>query len=380
MKKLRNTYRIGAIALLVFLLELGLFAGLIGIFVTLKKFDPSIALHHEEWRWLLLASPILSLAFIASLIWRNRAIKRLAGSSVLPVVAGSISPSRVVLRYMLWRAAVFAMTVALLGPKIGSKIEEVEAQGIDLMVALDVSNSMLAEDVKPSRMDQAKRTIERLIKKLGGNRIGIVIFAGDAYVQLPLTSDVESARLFLDAVNPGIVPLQGTAIGSAIDLCMESFDPQSEAGRMILLITDGENHEDDAVRAAADAAEAGVVVCAIGAGMPGGAPIPKYNSRGQRIGFHTGQDGKTVVSIPNENLLIELVDSGKGVYVRSNVNGTSLQPIFDAINEMEKGETGSASFTDHEHLYHLFAGAGLVLILLQVLLGTRKWNTQWRIA
>lgn len=380
MNRGRNTYRIGGITALLVVLELSLFAGLVGIFVTLKKFDPSIALHHEEWRPLLLASPVMSLVFIASLVWKNRALKRLAGAQVLPIVAPMISPTRVVLRYVLWRTAVFAMIVALLGPKIGSKIEEVEAQGIDLMVALDVSNSMMAEDVQPSRIEQAKRTIERLIKQLEGNRIGIVIFAGDAYVQLPLTNDVQSARLFLDAIHPGIVPVQGTAIGAAIDLCMESFDPESDAGRMVLLITDGENHEDDAVRAATDAAAAGAVVCAIGAGLPGGAPIPKYNSRGQRTGFHTDQAGNTVVSALNENLLIDLVKAGNGTFVRSNANGVSLRPVFDAMNEMEKGETGAASFTDHEHLYHLFAGAALVLILLQALVGTRKWKTRWRIA
>lgn len=380
MSQARNTYRIGGIAALLVLLELSLFAGLVGMFITLKKFDPSLALHHQEWRPLLLASPLMSLVFIVSLMWRNRALKRLAGAAVLPIVAPMLSPARVVIRYILWRTAVFSMIVALLGPKIGSKIEEVEAQGIDLMVALDVSNSMMAEDVQPSRIEQATRSIERLIKQLEGNRIGIVIFAGDAYVQLPLTNDVQSARLFLDAIHPGIVPVQGTAIGSAIDLCMESFDPESDAGRMILLITDGENHEDDAVRAATDAATAGAVVCAIGAGLPGGAPIPKYNNRGQRTGFHLGPDGKAVVSALNENLLIDLVKAGNGTFVRTNANGVSLRPVFDAMNEMEKGDTGAASFTDHEHLYPLFAGAALVLILLQALVETRKWKTRWRIA
>lgn len=376
----RNTYRLGGIAALLILLELSLFAVLVGIFITLKKFDPSIALHHEAWRPLLLASPLMSLLFLLSVAWKNRALKRIAGASVLPVIAPAVSPSRVVMRYLLWRTAVFAMIVALLGPKVGSKIEEIETQGIDLMVALDVSNSMLAEDLKPSRIEQAKRTIERLIKELEGNRIGIVIFAGEAYVQLPLTNDVQSARLFLDAIHPGIVPVQGTAMGSAIDLCLQSFDPESDAGRMVLLITDGENHEDDAVRAATDAATAGTVVCAIGAGLPGGAPIPKYNTRGQRIGFHTDKQGNTVVSALNENLLIDVVKAGNGVFVGSNANGAALRPVFDAMAEMEKGETGTASFTDHEHLYHFFAGAALVLIALQALMGTRKWNTPWRIA
>jgi Ca-activated chloride channel family protein len=275
---------------------------------------------------------------------------------------------------MLWRAAVALLFVALLGPKVGSKIENIETKGIDLMIALDVSNSMLAEDLKPNRMAHSKRAIEQIIRELQGNRIGLVIFAGNAYVQLPLTTDVTSAKVFLDAVHPGIVPTQGTAIGAAIDLCMDSFDQTSTAGRMILLITDGENHEDDAVSAAKQAHEAGVKVCAIGAGAPGGAPIPNYNNRGNRTGFKTDNAGNTIVSALNENLLVEIVDAGNGVFVRSTPTTVNLGLIRDAMNELEKGDLGEASFTDHRHLFPYFLFAALGLILIEMLIAERKWK------
>lgn len=309
-----------------------------------------------------------------ALAWKNRAINRIAESGLRDVVLPRVSTGRVVLRFIFWRAAISLLIIGMLGPKVGSKIEQVETRGIDLMIALDVSNSMLAEDLQPNRMDHSKRVVQRLIRELKGDRIGIVIFAGDAYVQLPLTSDVQSARVFLDAINTGSVPVQGTSIAAAIDLCMDSFDPQSEAGKMILLITDGEDHEGEAILAAQRAFEAGASVSAIGAGLPGSQPIPKFNARGQRTGFRTDRDGKKIVTSLNEGMLIDIVKAGDGVFVRSNPTGINLAPILDAIAETEKGEIGAASFTDHEYLFHAFVVIALVLLLLERMIGGRSWK------
>lgn len=370
----RRTYRLTGITLLLIVFELAMGAAFVGTFLTIKRFDPSISLHRAEWLPYVAFAPVLSLFFFFVLAWRNRALKRLADGDLLQTLAPRLSPTRVVLKFMFWRAATALLFIALLGPKVGSKIENIETKGIDLMIALDVSNSMMAEDLKPNRMAHSKRAIEQIIRELQGNRIGLVIFAGNAYVQLPLTTDVTSAKVFLDAVHPGIVPTQGTAIGAAIDLCVDSFDPTATAGRMILLITDGENHEDDAVSAAKTANEAGIKVCAIGAGAPGGAPLPNYNNRGNRVGFKTDSQGNTVVSALNEPLLIDIVDAGKGVFVRSSPTTVNLGPIRDAMNELEKGELGEASFTDHRHLFPLFLFAALALILLEMLIAERKWK------
>lgn len=370
----QRTYRLTGIVLLLLAFEIAMGAALIGAYLTLKRFDPSVSLHRGEWLPYVAFTPLLSLFFIFVLAWRNRALQRLADVDLLSTLAPRMSPNRFVVKYMFWRAATALLFVAVLGPKVGSKIENVETKGIDLMIALDVSNSMLAEDLKPNRMAHSKRAIEQIIRELQGNRIGLVIFAGNAYVQLPLTTDVTSAKVFLDAVHPGIVPTQGTAIGAAIDLCMRSFDPSSTAGRMILLITDGENHEDDAVAAAQTASEANVKVCAIGAGAPGGAPIPNYNNRGIRTGFKSDAQGNTIVSALNEPLLIDIVDAGDGVFVRSSATTVNLGPIRDAMNELEKGELGAASFTDHRHLFPIFLFGALALLFIDLMTAERKWK------
>ncbi len=370
----RKTYNLIGIGMLLFAVEVLIWATLYGVFHTLRTFDPSISLHSPEYLPLAYGSPLISLVFFLALAWKNRAINRIADAGLRSVVLPRVSTGRVILRFILWRSAIALLIIGILGPKVGSKIEQVETRGIDLMIALDVSNSMLAEDLKPNRMDHSKRVVQRLIRELKGDRIGIVIFAGDAYVQLPLTSDVQSARVFLDAINPGIVPVQGTSIGEAIDLALDSFDPQSEAGRMILLITDGEDHEGEALEAAKRASEAGVTISAIGAGLPGGGPIPRYNARGQRIGFRTDRDGKVVTTALNEAMLIDIVKAGDGVFVRSNPTGINLAPILDAIAETEKGEIGAASYTDHEHLFHSFVVIALMLLLLERLIGGRSWK------
>lgn len=372
--KQRATYNLIGIGLLLLITEVLIWATLFGVFHTLRTFDPSISLHSPEYLPLAYGSPLVSLIFLLALAWKNKAINRIADAGLRNIVLPRISTGRVVLRFILWRSALALLIVGLLGPKVGSKIEQVDTRGIDLMVALDVSNSMLAEDLKPNRMEHSKRVVQRLIRELKGDRIGIVIFAGDAYVQLPLTTDVQSARVFLDAINTGIVPVQGTSLASAIDLCVESFDPQSEAGRMILLITDGEDHEGAAIEAAKRANEAGITISAIGAGLPGGHPIPRYNARGQRTGFRTDRDGNKIVTVLNEAMLIDIVKAGEGVFVRSNPTGINLAPILDAIAETEKGEIGAASFTDHEHLFHPFVMVALLLLLLERLIGGRSWK------
>lgn len=379
MSEVRKPYPLGAFTLVLILLELGILALMLGGYTSLQKVNPSLSLHQGEYFPFVASLALLSLGFLVFIGWRNQVLLRAAGDGLLPNLAPKLSSSRVLVKFILWRVALSLLGLALLGPKIASKVESTETRGIDLMVALDVSNSMLAEDLEPSRMEHAKRIVQRFIGELQGDRIGIVIFAGDAYVQLPLTSDVSSAKVFLDAISPGIVPTQGTAIGAALDLCMESFDPESDAGRMILLITDGENHEDDAIEAAERAGEEGVKICAIGAGLPEGAPIPRYNNREQRIGFRTDAQGNTIVTALNENLLIDIVKAGEGVFVRSNAQSTSLTSILDVKDQVKKGELGSSSFTDYEHLFPFFVLAALVFFGLDLFIGERKRFTAWKI-
>lgn len=376
----RSTYRFSNILLLLVLIELLFWGALVGAYYTIRNFDPSLSFHNKWLLPFLAVLPIAAIVFLISLSRRNRAFKRLADNALLRNLAPGLAPGRTVFKFILWRLAAGLLLVALIDPKVGSRIEEVETRGVDLMVAIDVSNSMLAEDLKPNRLATAKRAVQQLINDLGGNRIGLVIFAGDAYVQLPITADIQSAKIFLDAINTNSVPYQGTNLGAAIDLCVESFDPKSEAGKAVIVITDGENHEEQGVEAAARAAKEGIEVHAIGVGAKGGAPIPQYNSRGQRTGFKTDAQGNTIVTALNEQSLVEIVSAGNGVFIRAAAGAVNISPIADVLDKMEKGELGTATFTDYEHRFRIFALAGIFLLITEGLIRERKQHRKIRIA
>ena len=266
------------------------------------------------------------------------------------------------------------MTSLLLGLanlQLGTKVEEVKREGVDLMIALDVSNSMLAEDLSPNRLERAKRAIYQLIENLHNDRLGIIVFAGQSYVQLPITTDYSSAKLFLETIGTDIVPTQGTAIGSAIDLAMESFDFENGTSKSIIVITDGENHEDDAQAAAKNAAEKKVSVHTIGMGSAQGSPIPIYKN-GNRVGFRTDNTGNSIVTKLDENMLKEIASAGNGSYVRATNANAGLKIIMDEIGKMQKKEFGSKSIKDYEDRFQLFLIAALILIVLEYFIPNRK--------
>ena len=244
-------------------------------------------------------------------------------------------------------------------------MEEVESEGVDIMVAMDVSKSMLTEDLSMSRLDLAKRTIERIVKQLDGDRVGLVVFAGDAYVQAPLTLDLAAVKLFLDAASPASIPLQGTAVGRAIALCAESFDAESQASKVILIITDGENHEDDALARAADAANDGIAVHAIGMASDAGGPIPVYDRYGRANGYKTDEAGQPIVSTLDERMLVAMVEAGKGTYVRANQGYVDLNPFTKSLEGLDTAQGSTVSYTDYEHQYPLFFLIGLLLLIVE---------------
>jgi Ca-activated chloride channel family protein len=251
-------------------------------------------------------------------------------------------------------------------------LEEVKSLGIDVIVALDVSRSMMAEDIAPNRLERAKQTIGQLIDRLKGDRIGIIVFAGEAYVQLPITSDYEAARMFLESIDTESVPVQGTAIGSAIDLAMESFGDAESRSRSVIIITDGENHEDDAIGSASAAAEAGVNIHVIGMGSVDGAPVPVIDSNGNKVGFKKDAAGQTVVSALNESMLVQLVDAGKGVFIRAGGSYVGINELIAELGKMQKQEQGVYQFSDYEHRFQWFFAFGVFLLLVDVLTGSAR--------
>jgi Ca-activated chloride channel homolog len=326
---------------------------------------------HTEVLYALIAIPALLLLFSWMLFWRKRAMKRFGEWKIIKRLIPEMSTNRIVFKFTILMIGYAFLVIALANPQIGSKLVEGERKGIDLVIALDVSTSMLAEDIEPSRLDRSKQAISRLIDQLGNDRIGIVVFAGQAYVQLPITTDYAAAKLFLSAINTSIVPVQGTAIGAAIELSAKSFDNETHS-RAIIIITDGENHEDDPVNASKTAADQGIHIFTVGMGLPEGAPIPDYDSYNRQTGFKKDRQGNTVVTKLNEGMLQQIASAGNGIYVRANNTQIGLNKIFDEISKLEKTEFESKIFSDYESRFHYFIALSLLFLILEILIFERK--------
>lgn len=374
----RGIYHFGTAAVIVVAVEVLTWAIMLGAWWLLDREVPSFRFERPEMLRGMLGGPLLVLLFIIDLAWRNRALGRFAHITTLQRMVPGVSTTRTVLRFLLLRQGLGFAVLALAAPQLGSHQEVVKAKGIDLVVAVDVSNSMACEDLKPSRMLATRRALEQLIDRSKGDRLGIVVFAGDAFVQLPITTDRAAAKLFLSTVGPGSVGTQGTAIGAAIDLARQSFDPESHSGKAIIVITDGENHEDDAIGAAQRAATDGIVVHTVGMGTPEGGPLPvKVNGRMQ--GFRKDADGTTVVSRLNEAMLRRIATEGNGAYVRATSTSTGILELVDQLKTMDRAETGSTVYTAHEDQFQYPLGVAILLCLCSLLLGEqRNPRTAWR--
>ncbi|TZF81851.1 VWA domain-containing protein [Pedobacter sp. BS3] len=326
---------------------------------------------HITLLWALAAIPVFILLFIVYNRWRKRAIAALGDAHVVKQMIPEVSFSRPRVKFIFFLLAYAMLVIGMANPQIGSKMEEVKRKGADLMLLLDVSNSMLAEDLAPNRLENAKRAISQLIDNLHDDRIGIIVFAGQAYVQLPITTDYSAAKLFLNTINTNMVPTQGTAIGAAIDLGMRSFDFKNGTGKAIIILTDGENHEDDAVAAAKNAREKDVSVHVIGVGSPDGAPIPLYRN-GQRAGFHTDNSGQTVVSKLNEDMAKEIAAAGGGAYVRATNASSGLNIVMDQIGKIQRKTYDSKSFKDYEDRFQIFLALALLFLVVEFFISNRK--------
>jgi Ca-activated chloride channel family protein len=326
---------------------------------------------HTDILWAFLLIPALTAIFIWMMIWKKKALQRFGEWSIVHRLLPGLSGGRVIAKFILLMIGYGFLIVGIANPQIGSKLVEGERKGIDIIIALDVSNSMLAEDIKPSRLEMSKQAISKLVDNLGNDRIGIVIFAGNAYTQLPITTDYAAAKMFLSNIDTKIVPTQGTAIGEAIELAMDAFDDETHS-RAIIIITDGENHEDDALQAAKDASEKGIIVYTVGMGLPEGAPIPEYNKYNQMIGYKKDRDGSTVVTKLDEAMLQQIASAGKGVYVRANNSQSGLKTILEEISKLEKTKFESKMFSDYEDRFQYFIAVSLFFLLLELFIFERK--------
>ena len=297
---------------------------------------------------------------------RRRRIRKFGDEALVNALMPSYAKARVWVRLTLFSIGFLFFVVGLSRPQIGAKLKEHETRGAEIMIVLDVSNSMLAEDYSPNRLERAKLAISRIVDKLQEDRIGLIVFAGDAFVQLPITTDYVSAKMFLNSISTGSVPVQGTAIGDAISTAMRSFSAQSEKSRAIIVITDGENHEDDPVEAAAQAAELGARVFTIGVGSPEGKPIPMDGE------LLKDKDGNIVVTRLDEGVLQEVAAAGNGAYVRAGNNEFGLNPIIDDIKKMEAEKYSSVVFEEYDEQFMYFLAIALFFFVLEMLIGDRK--------
>ncbi len=321
-----------------------------------------------QYLWLLsLVAVILALFILAAYVRRKR-IGKIGDSQLVKQLIPDFSPARRVWKITLVSLAIAFMSLSLARPQFGSKLKDVTRQGVEVMIALDVSNSMLAQDIKPNRLENARKFIERIIGKLQNDKLGIVVFAGDAFVQMPITDDVRSARLFLSTISTDMVPVQGTAIGKAIDLAAKSFTKDEEISKIIILITDGENHEDDAVAVANTLKEKNILVYTVGMGSAGGAPIPAKKGGG----FLKDRSGNVVMSVPDEKTLQEVASATGGIYVRAGNSADASDKILEEIGKLQKGEVMKQNYSEYDDQFQLLAIFAIVLLIADVIISEKK--------
>jgi Ca-activated chloride channel family protein len=325
---------------------------------------------NPDYLYLLLLLPVMALLFIINEIRKRRARKRLGDIRLIGTLMPELSDSRSAVKFILLLFAVLAGVIILSRPQFGSKIEDVKKQGVEVIIALDVSNSMLSEDIQPDRLTRAKQAISRLVDNLDNDKIGLIVFAGDAYTQIPITTDYVSAKMFLSTIGPDMVPKQGTAIGAAINLGVRSFSPGEGKSKAIIIITDGENHEDDPVAAAQEAGKAGIVIHTIGIGSTEGVPVPvTVNGRKEYL---KDVDGNTVISKLDEDILKKIAMSTEGSYVRASNTNIGLDQIFADIRKMKKQELESTQYTEYNDQFQIFAAIALFMLVADFIIMERR--------
>jgi len=323
---------------------------------------------HPDTLYLLGLIPLLIILFVWGRARRRRQLKQFGEEMLMEQLMPNVSAKRPVWKFYITLAAITAMIFVVAGPQFGSKLQTTTQQGVELIIALDVSNSMLAEDIQPNRLERAKQAISQMVDKLGNDKIGLIVFAGDAYTQLPITTDYASAKMFLSTINTGIVPTQGTAIGKAINLGIRSFGPQDDVSRAIIVITDGENHEDDAIKAAEAAQEKGILVYTIGMGSAKGAPIPV----GGNNNFRKDRDGKVVITKLDEKMLQEIAIAGGGKSIRANNTKVGLNELLKEINKMEKSDIEAKVYSEYDDQFQWLALVALIILIFEVIILERK--------
>ena len=318
--------------------------------------------------YLLLIIPLLVVFYVYTNYRRRKKLRQYGDPELMAHLMPNVSKYRPDVKFWLVTIALVMVIFMLARPQFGSKMETVKRQGVETVVALDISNSMLAQDVTPSRLEKSKKLVSRLVETFNNDKVAMIVFAGEAFTQLPITSDYISAKMFLETISPSLITTQGTDIRGAIDLAMKSFTPNEEVGRAIVLITDGENHEGGAVEAAQQAAEKGVRVFVLGVGSPDGSPIPVEGTND----FRRDKDGNVVVTKLNEQMCQEIAKAGKGMYVRVDNTNNAERALNAEINKLAKADVETQVYTEFDEQFDVLAWLALILLAVDVMLLNRK--------
>ena len=321
-----------------------------------------------EYLYLLILLPLLLAVYIYSNYRRNRNLRLYGDVQLLKSLMPDVSVYRPSIKFWLSFAALGLIVVALARPQFGSKKETITRQGIEAVIALDISNSMMAEDIAPNRLEKAKKIISRLIDKFENDKVGLIVFAGDAFVQLPITNDFISAKMFLETISPALISRQGTDIGGAISLAMKSFTNTEGVGKAIILITDGENHEGGAEEAAKLAADKGMNVYVLGIGSLEGAPIPADGSNDYR----RDKEGNVVVTKLNEQMAQTVAQAGNGAYIRVDNTNNAQKILESEVNKLAKADVTTEVYTEFNEQFEFIAWIAFILLVIEALILTGK--------
>lgn len=336
---------------------------------------------NPQYLYWLLIIPVLVAIYVLIRLWNKRQFGRFANIKLRGYLVPMFSSARANTKFIIFNLIIALLIIGAANLQSGSKMEKVKREGIDLFLCVDISNSMHAEDIAPNRLERSKQAISKLISKLGGDRIGIIVFAGNAYVQLPITTDYSAAKMFLSTIDTDLIPTQGTEVGRAIELAIKSFG-ENEHNKAIVIISDGEDHENgDAVKAAQEAAKHGIKIYTIGMGLDEGAPIPLYNKYGKKTGYKKDKDGNIIITKLDDHILRQIAEIGDGLYVRASNSNVGLDKIYEDINKTEKSEIESSVFTDYDDQFQWFVGAAILLLIFEILLssGKKEWESKFNL-
>lgn len=324
---------------------------------------------NPEYLYLLFILPVLVVGFILLNIQKLKAVKKLGDLKLIKRLMPELSLKRSYLKFWLIFAVIVFGVVVAARPQFGTKIEKVEKKGIELVIAIDVSNSMMARDVNPDRLSKAKQILTRIIDERKNDKVAIVVFAGEAYVQLPMTTDIQSAKIFLENIDPSLVPVQGTVIGSAINIAMNSFTSDKEVDKSIILITDGEGHDDNGPQLAEQAASAGIQINVVGVGSPEGAPIPVSLTSNE---MKKDNEGNIIITKLNEEMCKEIAQAGKGMYVRADNSNNALKSLQAELDKLQKKNVEGSAYSEYDEKFQFFAWCMLILLLIEICIFDKK--------